>query len=230
MGKNRQKNRLPVEQMQLVDGFEPKTDNQKLLVNHILNKDVIIANGSSGVGKTYVALATALKLLNEGYKRIILVKSVTTIPGENIGYVPGDKDEKMKSFIMSFTWTIDKICHAKGVSEDLIRKGLIEVMPIAYVRGLSIDDSIVIIDEVQNIDSHTFKTLISRIGINSKYIFLGDSEQIDRRVKTSSCLEEVIRVFRHMPEYVGIVQFKDDDCVRNPIIPKILEELRIAGI
>jgi phosphate starvation-inducible PhoH-like protein len=104
---------------------------------------------------------------------------------------------------------------------------MIEIMPIAYVRGLSIDDSIVIIDEAQNIDTHTFKTIITRIGYNSKYIFLGDTEQVDR--KNNSCLAQVLDIFKDS-DYIGTLEFEDSDCVRNPIIPKILEELRFYSI
>ena len=105
-----------------------------------------------------------------------------------------------------------------------MHKGIIETMPIAYVRGLSIDDSIVIIDEAQNIDRHTFKTIITRIGNNSKYIFLGDVEQVDRKRKDESCLDTVLKCFEER-DYVGTLKFGDDDCVRNPLIPKILDDL-----
>lgn len=117
----------------------------------------------------------------------------------------------------------------KDASKQLMQKELIEVMPLAYIRGLSVDNSIVIVDEAQNINSHTFKTIITRIGTNSKYIFLGDIEQIDRRNKEESCLENVIDIFRDI-DYIGTVEFEDSDCVRNAIIPKILEELRFHSI
>lgn len=108
-------------------------------------------------------------------------------------------------------------------------KKLIEVLPIAYIRGLSIDDSIVILDETQNLDFHTFKTLITRIGNNSKYIFLGDIEQVDRKNKKESCLKTIIEIFKDS-DIIGTVEFNDSDCVRNPIIPKILEKLRENNI
>lgn len=110
-----------------------------------------------------------------------------------------------------------------------MKKGLVEVLPLAYVRGLSIDDSIVIVDEAQNINKHTFKTVMTRIGENSKYIFLGDVEQVDRRKVDESCLDTVVEIFRDI-DYVGVVEFADEDCVRNPIIPDILEELRHYSI
>jgi len=227
MSKKR-KPKLPDEQALTVYGFYPKNAKQELLSDLIENKEIIIAAGSSGVGKTYVALAKALSLLDRGYDKIVLIKSVTTIPGESIGYIPGDYEEKMKPFLMSYYGNIDKIC-GKNCSEDLIKKGLIEILPIAYIRGLSIDNSIVIIDESQNLSTHSFKTIITRIGNNSKYIFLGDIEQIDRKVKQESCLETVLNIFEDN-EHIGTVKFDDSDCVRNPIIPKILEELRKNGI
>ena len=177
---------------------------------------------------TYVALATALSMLGEVYKRIILVKSVTTIPGEEIGFLKGSMEQKMEPFVMSYMWNIDKICGMNS-SQELLNKGLLDVLPLAYIRGLSIDDSIVIIDESQNLDPHTFKSIITRIGDNSKYIFLGDTEQVDRRKKNESCLQQVLDIFEG-DKLIGTLQFTDEDCVRNPIIPKILNKLRENGI
>lgn len=226
MGKKR--NRLPERQSMFINEFKPKTKKQEELMDLIENKEVVIAAGPAGTGKSYVALATALGMLGETYKKIILVKSVTSIPGEELGFLPGDASQKMEPYIMSYSWNIDKICGI-GSSKELISKKLIEVLPLAYIRGLSIDESIVIIDEAQNIDSHTFKTIITRIGTDSKYIFLGDTEQVDRKKKSESCLEPVMNIFSDN-KIVGIIRFNDSDCVRNPIIPIILQELRNNGI
>lgn len=227
MGKKR-KPRLPEEQSIFINEFYPRTSKQEKLIDLIETKEIVIATGSSGVGKTYVALATALSLLEQGYSKICLIKSVTSISGEEIGFIPGTFEEKMEPYLMSYYGNIDKMC-GKGTSKELVKKDLIEVLPIAYIRGLSIDDSIVIIDEAQNIDRHTFKTIVTRIGSNSKYIFLGDVEQIDRKYKKESCLEEVLNIFKNS-DIIGTVEFADEDCVRNPIIPKILEELRKNNI
>lgn len=227
MGKAKNK-RVPEKHQPALDEFSARNENQKKFIDLIKTKEVVIASGTSGVGKTYVTLATALELLNWGYKKIVLIKSVTTIPGEDIGFIPGGFEEKMEPFLMSYSWNVDKLC-GKDAFKDFVDKGLIEIMPIAYIRGLSIDDSIVIIDEAQNIDKHTFKTIITRIGHNSKYIFLGDVEQVDRKKDAESCLATVLDIFRDK-DYVGTLEFEDDDCVRNPIIPKILEELRFFSI
>lgn len=228
MGNRREKQRLPEKQSKLVQNFNPKNDKQQDLVDLIKSREVIIATGVAGTGKTYVSLATALSLLGQVYKKVILVKSVTTIPGEEIGFLKGGMEQKMEPFIMSYVWNIDKIC-GEFSAQKLIDSKIVEVLPLAFIRGLSIDNSIVIIDEAQNIDAHTFKTMMTRIGENSKYIFLGDTEQIDRRKKSESCLQLVLDTFKDFP-IIGTIEFKDEDCVRNPIIPIILAKLREVGI
>jgi len=226
MGK--QKERLPEKQSVLVRNFEPKNDKQAQFVKLIKRNEVVIAKGTPGSGKTYVSLAVALSMLGQVYKKVIIVKSVTTLPQEEIGFLKGSQDQKMEPFMMSFTWNIDKIC-GEGAAKALMDKGLVQVLPLAFVRGISIDNAIVIFDELQNTDLHTFKTMMTRIGTDSKYILLGDSEQIDRKKKAESCLDPIIGMFKDSP-FIGTIEFTDEDCVRNPIIPKILEVLRNNGI
>ena len=189
-----------------------------------MTQKIILTIGLSGSGKTFCALATALGLLGETYKSIILVKSVTTLPGEDIGYTPGTFQQKMEPFLMSYTWNIDKLL-GKDAAKDLIHKELIQILPLAYIRGLSIDNAIVIIDETQNIDYDTLVAIITRIGTDSKYIFLGDTEQIDRKKKEESCLKLILELFKD-DDIVGTIEFSDDECVRNRIIPLILQKLR----
>lgn len=227
MGK--QKNRLPsYYQESLVKDFQPKTKKQEDFIDLIDKKEIVICKGPSGSGKTYVALAKALDLLGGYYKQIIVIKSLTVVPEEDLGALPGDVSKKLDPYIMSFTWNIDKLC-GEGAAKSLMDKKLISILPIAFARGISIDNSIVIIDEVQNLSFHTFKTLITRIGERSKYILLGDVEQIDRRRKEESPLEKIFEIFKDN-EVIGTLEFTDEDCVRNPIIPSILYKLRENGI
>lgn len=200
------------------------TENQKLLYESIRDKEITIVTGSPGTGKTFLSLYSALRSLGPKYKKIILVKSVTTLPSEEIGFLKGSLEDKMTPFMMSFTGNIQKLV-GERVSDQLFKDKIIEVLPLAYIRGLSIDDSIVLIDETQNTDVHTFKSIITRIGTNSKYVFLGDTEQIDRKDKQSSCLEKVIELFRESNK-IGTVEFLESDCVRNPIIPYLLEKIK----
>jgi phosphate starvation-inducible PhoH-like protein len=117
----------------------------------------------------------------------------------------------------------------KGASEELIDKGIIEVIPLTFFRGLSISDAVVLIDETQNISFDIFKTIITRIGENCKYIFLGDVEQVDIRKKNNSCLQTIFELFKD-GDLIKTLEFMDEDCVRNPKIPKILEVLRDNNI
>lgn len=227
MGK-KVRERLPEKQSTLVRNFQPRNQKQAEFVKLIKRNEVVIAKGTPGSGKTFVSLATALSMLGEVYKKVIIVKSVTTLPDQEIGFIKGGVDQKMEPFMMSFTWNIDKIC-GEGAAKALLDKGLVQVLPLAFVRGISIDNAIVIFDELQNVDMHTFKTMMTRIGEDSKYILLGDSEQIDLKKKQNSCLDPIIEMFKDSP-FVGTIEFTDEDCVRNPIIPKILEVLRNNGI
>ncbi|MFW6311391.1 MAG: PhoH family protein [Nanoarchaeota archaeon] len=199
---------------------------QKELKKAIEDKDVVISTGPAGTGKTYVSLLTALHLMktHPKYKRLVLVKSLQIIKGEDPGILPGTLKEKLDPYMYSFTGNLRKIFNSSFIINALMEQEVIEFVPIAYIRGVTIDDAIVIIDEVQNIDMHTFKTIITRIGKSCKMVFLGDVGQIDRKNKEESCLEKVCELFKDK-EYTGSVVFNDEDSVRNPIIPELLKVL-----
>jgi phosphate starvation-inducible protein PhoH and related proteins len=202
--------------------LNPKQKDLKLSIE---NNEITIAIGPAGTGKTYLSLITALHLLKSQpqYRKIVLIKSVTTIKGEELGFLPGTLQEKMEPYMWSYLGNLNKIFGDRTTSQRMIDSGMITIEPIAYVRGNTMDNSIVIIDETQNIDIHTFKTIITRIGKNSKMIFLGDIEQIDRRGK-DSCLKDVFNKFKEA-DFVGTIEFEAVECVRNPIIPKVLDIL-----
>ena len=200
-------------------------EKQKELKKAIEEKEIVISIGPAGTGKTYLSLITALHLLKSQpqYRKIVLIKSVTTIPGEELGFLPGTLQEKMEPYMWSYMGNLNKILGDRFTSKKLMESGIITIEPIAYVRGNTIDNSIVIIDETQNIDMHSFKTIITRIGRNSKMIFLGDVEQIDRK-GNGSCLARVHAGFLDS-EFVGTVKFEPEECVRNPVIPLVLKVL-----
>ena len=209
-----------------VKAIKCKNQRQKEFLNSIDSHEVTICNGLAGSGKTYVALYYALKALEKGqYDKIVLVKSVTTLDQEDIGFLPGDMAEKMSPFLFSYTGNIDKL-----IGEDwrkrLFKENKIQVQPLAFIRGINIDNAVCIIDECQNLYLDAFKSIITRIGENSKYIILGDTQQIDRHDKQKSILQKILDLFKDS-DLVGTVEFKDEDCVRNPIIPKILDKLKL---
>lgn len=202
-----------------------KNHKQKELVKTIDSHEVTVCTGIAGSGKTYVALAYALKALEkQQFEKIVLVKSVTTLESEDIGFLPGDQFEKLTPFMISYYGNIDKII-GEEARKKLVGEGKIQIQPLAYVRGITIDNSIILIDECQNLTLDTFRSIITRIGENSKTIILGDTEQIDRKAKYTSILSKLQTLFADS-DIVGSVAFTDEDCVRNPIIPKILEKLR----
>lgn len=181
---------------------------------------------SHNTGRTYMSLLTALHILKTEpqYKKIVLIKSLQIIKGEDLGYLPGSVTEKMEPYMYSFTGNLDKIFGTPSITNALMNQGVIEVFPIAYIRGVTIDNAIVIIDEAQNIDMHTFRTIITRIGKSCKMVFLGDTEQIDRK-QSESCLARVSELFTNV-EYAESVVFTNEESVRNPIIPNLLELLK----
>jgi len=205
---------------------KPKTDNQRKLVEAIKDNEITIASGLPGTGKTFLACAEALKLIKNPqtvYEKIILVKSVTTLKDEDIGFLKGTMEEKMEPFMDSFLDNFNKII-GEVLTNKLRDMGLIQIKPIAYVRGRSIDKSVIIIDEAQNINLDNMRTLMTRIGDNSKIVILGDVKQKDIRNKKDSSLEVVIDRFKDKTGFGTVELRNEEDIVRNPII-KVIEDI-----
>lgn len=202
---------------------------QKQFINEIRDNEITICDGISGSGKTFITLYEGiLGVLSKRYKRMILCKSVISTPNESIGYIPGTVEEKMDPHIMSYKGNMEKMVNGEDAVERLFREKKVIVLPLAYIRGVTLDDSYIIIDESQNITVDLFRSIITRIGTNSKMIFLGDTEQVDfdqEKKRRQSALHHIIGLFKD-EDYIGYCHFDDDEVVRNPIIPKILKKLR----
>jgi phosphate starvation-inducible PhoH-like protein len=199
-----------------------KSPNQKKLVNSIKQNEITICSGFAGSGKTFLSCAEALKLIKSRpkYKRIVLVKSITSLKNEEIGHLPGTLKEKMAPIMESFTDNIRKLIGRTRL-QKLVELGVIEILPIAFARGRSIDNSIILIDEAQNISLDNIRTLMTRIGNDSKIVIMGDVKQKDIRNKKDSSLEVVLEKFKDI-EGFGCVELRDpEDVVRNPIIKKV---------
>ena len=201
-----------------------KNSSQKKLVNLINNNDITISAGPAGTGKTYLACAQALKLLktDKRFTKILLVKSVTVLEGEDVGFLKGDLKEKMFPFTISFLDNFYKLIGEENTTA-MLNEGLIEVLPLAYIRGRSIDNSIIIVDEAQNISLKNMRSTLTRIGDNSKMIITGDTKQIDIKNKRLSSLDTVVSIFSGKPN-IGTMEFETKDIVRNPIVMMIEEE------
>ena len=201
--------------------YKYKNESQKNLINLINDNKITIAAGPAGTGKTYLACAQALKLLKSDsrFKKIILVKSVTVLEGEEVGFLKGTLKEKMEPIMISFMDNFHKII-GKALTEELERCELIEITPLAYIRGRSIDDSIIIVDESQNITLKNMRSTMTRIGDNSKMILLGDTKQIDISKREASSLSKIVKLFSDH-EDIAVMEFAREDIVRNPLIIEI---------
>lgn len=197
-----------------------KSANQKTFVNSIKEKDITICTGPPGSGKTYLTCYQFLELLknNPQYEKIVLVKSVTTLQGEEIGFLKGTMQEKMEPFIYPFIQNFGKIIGKLNV-DKLRELEIVEELPIAYMRGVNIDNALIVIDEVQNISVGNIRTILTRLGENSKMVLLGDVLQTDNKLKKKNALEYMLKYFKG--NSFGVIEFTEDDIVRHPLIKEI---------
>ena len=206
-----------------------RNKKQKFFREQIRKHDITICDGIAGSGKTFITLYEGVyKMLCKTYDKVILCKSVVSTPDQEIGFIPGSVEEKMNPHIMSYKGNLEKMLGGEEPVKRLFNDKKIEVLPLAYIRGVTLDNAYIIIDEAQNISMELFKSIITRIGENSKMIFLGDIEQVDfdsDKKRNQSALQHIIEIFKNSDE-IATVHFEDDECVRNPIIPKILNKLR----
>lgn len=205
-----------------------KNESQVKLINSIKNNEITICDGLAGSGKTYVTLGLALNLLkreNSPYERIYLVKSVTTLKNEEVGFIKGTLKEKMEPFMWSFVINLEKLINEESVKE-LFNREIIREVPLAYIRGTSLDNCIIVTDESQNISIDNMRTLMTRIGSNCKLIILGDKNQIDLKDKNLSSLSTIIENFSDIQSIGCVVMSEDDDNVRNPLIKTIEDRFK----
>jgi phosphate starvation-inducible PhoH-like protein len=207
--------------------FKEKNQKQKEFYDLIENKEIIICSGPAGVGKSYLTALKALQLLsspnNEFYKIVITTPAVEA--DEKLGFLPGDILEKMAPYTYSTLYLFEKIIGKQAV-HNLMESEIIQIMPLAYMRGINVDHSILIAEEFQNSTKRQMKTMLTRIGWKSKFIISGDLEQSDRYRDTSETgLYDALKRLSNMTE-VGIFKFEETDVVRNPVIAKILESYK----
>jgi len=202
-----------------------KNDSQKELIRSIKNNEITICYGSAGSGKTYVTLGMALNFLKKTtneHNKIYLIKSVRTLKDEDIGFLPGDMMSKIEPAMQSFFLNIQKLIPSKTM-KAMITDEILIPFPVAFMRGVTLDDCIIIVDEAQNLSVDNIKTIMTRIGSNCKLIILGDLNQIDLIDKSISSLKTIKNIFKDC-ENIGVVEMsKADDNVRNPLI-KVIEQ------
>jgi phosphate starvation-inducible PhoH-like protein len=199
------------------------TEHQEEYYNILKNNEITVASGAAGVGKSYIAMKAAVDLLidpDNSYEKIIIVRPAVEAE-EKLGSLPGNLEEKLDPYIFPSYYLLNKII-GKEAREKLKEAEIIEVFALAYMRGMNIDNSILIFEEAQNSTPNQMKLLLTRIGFNSKFFISGDLEQTDRyKDKKQSGLYDAIQRFTDIPN-IGVYDFRDAKNVRNPLIGKIL--------
>ena len=203
-------------------GIEFRNENQKIFWETIDKSDVTFCAGPAGCGKTYVAVYYALQKLAEksnSIDGIIITKPLVEVGGEKLGHLPGDVDEKTAPFMQSFYYNMEQII-GKRRMEVLCQSGVIKVIPLAYMRGITLTDKIVILDESQNAQPSQLKTFLTRIGHGSKFVVTGDLMQSD--IKMQNGLDDAVRRLSGV-EGLGLCQFELKDVVRHKIVAGIID-------
>jgi len=200
------------------------SESQKIYYDILTKNQITICSGPAGVGKSYISMKAAVDLLSDPttpYEKIVIVRPAVEAE-EKLGSLPGNVEEKLDPYIFPSYYLLNKII-GKEAREKLKEIDVIEVFALAYMRGMNIDNTILIFEEAQNATPSQMKLLLTRIGFNSKFFISGDLEQFDRhKDRTQTGLWDALRKHRNTDD-VGIFQFKDEDVVRNPLISKLLK-------
>lgn len=197
-----------------------KTIGQKHYVSMIRKKDIVFGIGPAGTGKTYLAVVLAVTSLKEGkVKRIVLTRPAVEA-GENLGFLPGDLQEKVDPYLRPLYDGLNDVLGPEAVIKYMER-GQIEVAPLAYMRGRTLEDSFIILDEAQNTTPEQMKMFLTRLGFGSKMVITGDVTQIDLPRGKKSGLVEAERILKSIEE-IGFIYFTESDVVRHSLVQKII--------
>jgi len=205
-----------------------KNQKQKELVKLIHDNQIVFIKGAAGTGKTFIALKAALEVLQDASNdihKITLTKPIVEA-GESIGFLPGDKDEKTQPYMKSFEENINELI-GKEATKSFIAAGIIEAMPLSFIRGNTFRRSVSILDEAQNTTPGAMKLFVSRIGETSKMIIIGDTDQTDLTLRSNEIhgLDDAFKRFQGV-KGVGFFEFTEDDIVRSAILIDLMKRYK----
>lgn len=199
--------------------FKPKTKNQQIMSQLIEEMTVVVASGPAGTGKSFTAIWKACEMFDDGRVSKIVLTRPAVEADEKLGFLPGEVDEKIAPYFVNYMDTLNRY-FGKSHVDNLIRLGKIIAQPLAYIRGLTFDNSFIILDECQNVTVKQMKTFMTRIGRGSKVVVDGDIRQSDLRGENG--LQDLLNKFTECPGF-GFVNFKKEDVVRSDIVKHILD-------
>ncbi|CAI8300006.1 MAG TPA: phosphate starvation-inducible protein PhoH [Flavobacteriaceae bacterium] len=199
---------------------KPRTANQRKIVDFSKTKDLVFAVGPAGTGKTYTAVALAVKALKEKQVKRIIMTRPAVEAGENLGFLPGDLKEKLDPYMQPLYDGLRDMIPAEKL-ETLIENGTIQIAPLAFMRGRTLDNAFVILDEAQNTTHAQMKMFLTRMGKSAKFIITGDPGQIDLPRRVTSGLKEALLVLKDV-DGVGMVYLDDKDVIRHKLVKKII--------
>ncbi len=200
--------------------IKAQSANQRRLVELTYKNDMVFAVGPAGTGKTYTAVALAVKALKEKQvKRIILTRPAVEA-GENLGFLPGDLKEKLDPYMQPLYDALRDMIPSEKL-ESYVEKGVIQIAPMAFMRGRTLDNAYVILDEAQNTTHAQMKMFLTRMGKNAKFIITGDPGQIDLPRRVISGLKEALLVLKNV-DGIGIIHLDDKDVIRHRLVKKVI--------
>ena len=199
----------------------PRTDGQKALVKSFLKNDIIISVGPAGTGKTFLAVAYALALLEKHEIEKIIFCRPAVEAGESLGFLPGDLKDKIDPYLAPLYDALHELL-PKNKIQNFLDRGIIEIIPLAYMRGRTINRSAMILDEAQNASSMQMKMFLTRLGIESRAIITGDESQIDLPTKSNSGLIDVLKILKNIND-IGIVKLDEHDIARHHLVKHIID-------
>ena len=198
-----------------------RTENQQLLVKAFEENDLVFATGPAGSGKTFVAIALAVKALKNKMVRKIILSRPAVEAGEKLGFLPGEMKDKLDPYLQPLYDALqDMIPPAK--LKEYMENNVIQIAPLAFMRGRTLNDAVIILDEAQNTTTHQIKMFLTRLGMNAKMIVTGDMTQIDLPAAATSGLKEAMSILKGV-EGIGKVEFTKKDIVRHKLVQRIVE-------
>tara|TARA_R110002096_G_scaffold238027_10_gene429412 strand:- start:282 stop:1355 length:1074 start_codon:yes stop_codon:yes gene_type:complete len=197
-----------------------RTLNQRKLVKNIQENDMVFALGPAGTGKTYTAVAMAAKALKEKQVRKIILTRPAVEAGENLGFLPGDLKEKLDPFLQPLYDALNDMFPAEKLREYM-ENGIVQIAPLAFMRGRTLDNAFVILDEAQNATKSQFKMFLTRMGKHAKFCITGDASQIDLPKNQPSGLAQAIHILKDT-KGIGFVHFDAKDVIRHELVKKII--------